>query len=398
MTLNTESFEVLMSATSYPRNEGDWQGVFIRKMAEGIAANTQAKISLWSPGGPLPPDVDYACSPAEERWLRQLTDKGGIAHLLREKKFTGILSAFNLLRHLRRAYVRYRRTDLFHVNWLQSALPLYGIRRPTLITVLGSDLKLLKIPGIVTLMRAVIRQRPCIIAPNAQWMVPLLEQMFGDIAQVKAINFGIDSAWYEIGREIECARTKGEEGLTPNTSSSINSATPTEKKIWIVVSRITGNKIGDLFDWGEPIFQNEHELHLLGPNQENLLIPDWVHYHGPCSPEELLQHWFPRATGLITLSKHDEGRPQVMLEAMASGIPIIASAITAHSDFISQESNGLMVGDQRAFKLAVDRLSDASYNIKIGNSARAYAQSQYGTWKDCANRYAACYHQLLQEI
>jgi len=48
-------------------------------------------------------------------------------------------------------------------------------------------------------------------------------------------------------------------------------------------------------------------------------------YHGPVSPDNLWGKWFPLCSGLITLSHHDEGKPQVMIEAMVAGLPVIAS-------------------------------------------------------------------------
>src|SRR3546814_20018551 len=59
-------------------------------------------------------------------------------------------------------------------------------------------------------------------------------------------------------------------------------------------------------------------LHLYGPMEEEVELPGWVHYHGPASPRLLADEVFPAARGLITLSQHAEGRPQVLLEAMAA--------------------------------------------------------------------------------
>src|SRR3546814_9782056 len=88
---------------------------------------------------------------------------------------------------------------------------------------------------------------------------------------------------------------------------------------WVVVSRLTRNKIGPLFEWGQPAFASpERELHLYGPMEEEVELPGWVHYHGPASPRLLADEVFPAARGLITLSQHAEGRPQVLLEAMRS--------------------------------------------------------------------------------
>ena len=103
---------------------------------------------------------------------------------------------------------------------------------------------------------------------------------------------------------------------------------------WLMVSRVTKGKLGHLLEWGEGLFGQNRKLHLLGPMQEAIELPDWVEYHGPTNPEALAAEWFPKVCGLITLSSHDEGRPQVMIEAMAAGLPVLASDLPAHRDLL----------------------------------------------------------------
>jgi glycosyltransferase involved in cell wall biosynthesis len=66
------------------------------------------------------------------------------------------------------------------------------------------------------------------------------------------------------------------------------------------------------------------------------------------TPRALLEEWFPQAAGLITLSQHDEGRPQVLLEAMAARLPVIASNLPAHRDLIRSGETGMLV-DSHSF-------------------------------------------------
>jgi glycosyltransferase involved in cell wall biosynthesis len=300
--LESLSLNILMSSTSYPETPQDWRGRFIASQAAALARRGDISLSLWAPPGVLPAGVDAATTPADMLWLGRLAQQGGIAHLLRTRKALAAKTIVALLARLRHAY-RHQPADVVHVNWLQNALPLWGTTTPALITVLGSDFGLLRLPGMKTLLRAVLRQRRAILAPNADWMRPGLEQAFGDLAEVRPIAFGVDDPWFELVRH------------PPENNT----------RQWLVVTRLTRNKIGDLFTWGEGVFGGARQLHLFGPMQEALELPSWVRYHGPTHPADLLKNWFPRACGLITLSRHDEGRPQVMLEAMAAGLPVLAS-------------------------------------------------------------------------
>ena len=130
--------------------------------------------------------------------------------------------------------------------------------------------------------------------------------------------------------------------------------------------------------------------------QEEMTLPPWIHYHGSTHPGELRQHWFPQATGLVTLSQHDEGRPQIMLEAMASGLPILASRLPAHENFIEHLQTGWLASSEKNFHDGIDWLSNLENNKEIASRARDWVLQEVGTWEDCAMRYIKSYNKLLE--
>ena len=155
------------------------------------------------------------------------------------------------------------------------------------------------------------------------------------------------------------------------------------------------NKIGDLLDWGQDLFGPHRRLHLFGPMQEEIALPPWITYHGSTNPSALQSEWFPKATGLITLSRHDEGRPQVVLEAMAAGLPVIASDLPAHRDLIAHRETGWLATSRASLQEALCFLDDRHHNREVGESARTWIASHVGTWDHCAERYRLRYHSLL---
>lgn len=370
------TIRVMMVSTSYPVALSDWRGLFIRHLVEALARRQDLTLALWSPPGEMPDNVGIATSADERRWLSNLMDSGGIAHLVRQRGVRALTAPVRLLSMLRAAYRRHRDVSVYHVNWLQNTMPLPGDGKPLLVTVLGTDLQLLRLPFMRALLRRTFRGRRVTICPNADWMLPTLESAFGDVAAIRFVPFGIDPAWFEVPRI--------DEGNAPAK--------------WLCVTRLTKGKLGDLFEWCEPFFADgRRELHLFGPMQESTMIPEWVHYHGPATPDELCRKWFPSAHGLITLSRHAEGRPQVMLEAMAAGLPIIASQLPAHTDIIRGGDNGYICRRMDEVGAALDRLDDHSLNVEMGRRAREWVRTEIGTWDDCAARYAALYHALLDE-
>jgi len=367
-----EILRVLMVSTSYPTDLNDWRGLFMRHMAFALGRRADVQLRLWAPPGETHENVAFELHGDERARLSELMAAGGIAHMLRRRQPRGFMAALWLLRALRRVYRRNADADLFHANWLQSALPVPHGGKPLLVTVLGTDMQLMRLPMMRLLLRRAFRDRRVAICPNADWMLPQLREAFGDVAEVAFIPFGIDPRWYAVERNI--------------TSSPMR---------WLAVTRLTQGKLGPLLEWAAPLFRGAgRELHLFGPMQEDIVLPDWVRYHGPASPDVLREQWFPVATGLITLSQHSEGRPQVMLEAMAAGLPIIASDIPAHTSFLRHGETGWLCGGPDDLVSALAELEKHGRNGRIGAAARDWARQAVGTWDDCATRYVRMYRRL----
>lgn len=330
------------------------------------------RLSQWAPPGEVDARVVVATTAAEAAWLAGLMERGGISHWLRSDPLSGFLAAKKLLGLLRSVYTRLEEADIYHVNWLQCALPLPANGKPVLVTVLGNDMRLLRLPLMRQAIRRAFRGRKVAVCPNATWMERPLREMFGDVAEILPVPFGIDPRWYSIER------------------------VPTDRPEWLVVTRLTADKLGPLFEWSEPLFRGGRRvLHLFGPMQEQIETPDWVRYHGSATAEQLASEWFPKAQGLITLSRHAEGRPQVMLEAMAATLPIIASRTPAHADIVSDGATGILCDCEVDYADALEKLEGVGMNTRFGEAARAWVGREIGTWDDCAERYTTIYRRLL---
>jgi len=361
--------QVLVVSSSYPSTAEDWRGRFIADMVAALPSEN-VSVRLWAPPGPVSADVTVATTEADREWLDKLAEAGGIASRLRAGPVAAVSSSLGLLLRLRQAYRR-ERADVLHVNWLQNALPLWGTPHPAVVGVLGADFGLLRLPGMAALLRTVLARRRVILAPNAPWMAPHLTSLFGDVATIKPLPFGVASDWYLIERR-----------------PAVNRAP------WLAVTRITRAKLGELVQWGAGLFDQNRPLVLLGPMQENLSLPSWIDYRGPTYPKALRCEWFPQAAGLVTLSRHDEGRPQVMIEAMAAGLPIIATALPAHRDLILDGGNGWLTESREALSEALDDLTNPQRNRAAGKESRDKALREIGDWKTAAERFRAAYREV----
>jgi colanic acid/amylovoran biosynthesis glycosyltransferase len=88
-----------------------------------------------------------------------------------------------------------------------------------------------------------------------------------------------------------------------------------------------------------------------------------------------------------------EGIPVVLMEAMASGLPVVSTRHSGIPELVVHEHSGLLVdeGDDQSLASAIERLERASdLAVKLADNARARIESHFDTFKQ-----AAKYSQLL---
>jgi glycosyltransferase involved in cell wall biosynthesis len=98
---------------------------------------------------------------------------------------------------------------------------------------------------------------------------------------------------------------------------------------------------------------------------------------------------------LLMPSLH-EGLPYTLLEAMALGIPIIASRVGGLAEVIQDESTGLLIPPQDvgALAQAICRLyRDPAFRAQLGNQARRLHQAKYSL-EMMTERYLSVYCEL----
>jgi glycosyltransferase involved in cell wall biosynthesis len=95
---------------------------------------------------------------------------------------------------------------------------------------------------------------------------------------------------------------------------------------------------------------------------------------------------------IVVLPSHTEGSPNVLLEAMAAGLPVVATTVGGVPEIAEDNCNALLVQSRNsgALAAAIDRLlDDESLRRRLGNSARtrtwdftpeAYRDSMIGTY------------------
>ena len=103
------------------------------------------------------------------------------------------------------------------------------------------------------------------------------------------------------------------------------------------------------------------------------------------------------AADLFAFPSLTEGLPNALLEAMASGLPVVAGAVPGCAELIDNLINGLLVAPASPEALArgITRLlDDAVLASRLGRAARAKVLDSY-TQAACHRRYTALYEQAL---
>jgi len=142
------------------------------------------------------------------------------------------------------------------------------------------------------------------------------------------------------------------------------------------------------------------ELHLVG---DGPLLPELkeqaaklklngeVRWHG----------WLPRSELRAVLRSCDcfvnpslyEGMPNTVLEAMASGLPVVASRIPGNQDLVVDGETGLLfdLADPSALASRLKSLAnDPQLRDRMGRAGRAVVERDY-SWRNVAERYAALF-------
>lgn len=96
-----------------------------------------------------------------------------------------------------------------------------------------------------------------------------------------------------------------------------------------------------------------------------------------------------RSANLYAYPSRHEGMPNVVLEAMASGLPVVASRIAGNEELVVDPETGILVPpeDSKALREVLrELLPDPVRRESMGNRGRKRVEEQY-TWASAARQY-----------
>ncbi len=282
--------------------------------------------------------------------------------------------------------------DLLHANWSVNGV-IAGIAgrltgTPVVTTLRGSDVKRVAESGLYRWLMKLCLQLNCRVITVSDAINDLISDYFPQYRdKVCTIPNGVGNDFLNLPSEKPIHRER-------IRVTSIGSLI-TRKRMDIVikatasVSNFTDirlNIIGDGPELGP--------LKTLATDIQDKRLT--VIFSGDITPDRIPESL--AETDIFILASQFEGRPNVILEAMAAGLPIVASDIDGIRELIKHEETGLLFnsGETDALATQLKRLiADSNLRYKLGHTARDFILREGLTWEQCASEYEELYSHCI---
>ena len=398
-------FDLLFLTQTYPRFEGDTAGPFIRDLARGLVRggdrvtvltpHAEGLPARWEDGGVEVVSFRYA--PERHEVLgygRSLQAderiKGGAA-------LAAPLYALAARRAVRRQLAR-RRFDLVHAHWIVpngvAAAPVRKARQPPFaIGLHGSDVFLAEKAGVRAAARWAL-SRASLLTGCSPELVDRVRALGFPAERSRVIPYGVDVETFSPGPDRRQVWRR-QLGIPEEAPLLLGLGRMATKKGFQVLVEILPALLGELPELrvvlagGGDLLERFREA--ARPWPERVFFPGAV-------LRDTLPDLFRAADLFVLPAVHDgrgnvDGLPNVILEAMASGLPVVASGISGIPLAVEDGRTGLLVPERDAGALlaALRRLlADPAAAREMGERGRRTAEAEL-TWDAVAARYREGY-------
>jgi len=141
-------------------------------------------------------------------------------------------------------------------------------------------------------------------------------------------------------------------------------------------------------EWTWEIVGDGPQIHMLKSLAEKLEIEEHIVFTGWQERLQLNERY--KRSNLFLFPSRHEGMPNAVLEAMASGLPVIASRIAGNEELVINDETGLLFPSENveALRDALKKLlNDAPLRQQMGTASR-HRVVEYYSWDNTAKQYA----------
>ena len=384
-----------MAATTFPRFPGDGQGAFIWELARAVQRHGVEVhvVTLHSPGSKTHEVVEGISITRPRYWWPEAAESlrkegGGLPLTLRKYPLARLQLPIFLARHSAMISQVARRCDLVHAHWtLSGGAALLGrwvYRKPTLVTVHGSDIfQVPRHPVGAALTRAILQRADRITAVSDALKQATRALGIGE-EKIEVISNGIDLARF-VPPMPDLRHAPGEvERIILFAGFLIK-----RKGVRYLIKALSLLP-DDLPPYRLVIVGEGPEEEALRAQVAALGLAARVEFAG-FQPQAVVGEWMRRAR-LFVLPSLEEGQGVVLLEALASATPVLASDVDGIREVVTPEV-GVRVpsADPAALAHALQTLlvDDDAWQ-RMSMAARQRAVEQYD-WAKISARFVELY-------
>ena len=365
--------KILVTASTFPRWEQDTEPRFILDYCIGLSKFYD--VTALVPAAPGAKDrevlegipvIRYHYFPVHA-W-ETLCYPGAIVPRIKEKKIRVLLVPFLLLAQFLNLRKYEKEFDLIHAHWLipQGILTAF-CKKPFLVTGHGGDVGELN-GSIFRLLKKRCLKKACAVTVVSKHLQDILKEKYG-ATDTHIIPMGCNTSYFSPANRIKNYFGQG------------------DKKVVLFVGRLAEKK-GTAYLIRA--MQSVDALLVIagsGPLEasckalvKELHLEDKVRFLGP-KPHTQLRAVYASADvfaapSVTTKSGDVEGFGLVILEAMASGLPVVASRSGGITDIIRDGENGLLAGERNVDELAAQLravLTSPALSAKLSQASLATA-------------------------
>lgn len=373
---------VLFVTTSYPLRNGAVSGIFVKKLVDQLSKYMDVTV-VTPADDQRGTDKNIIGVRYAPRKLQILSHRpGGIPVALKSHPFTWLLLPFLVLSMLLQCIIQCRNKDVVVANWSVNGV-IAGIAatlfRIPLITVLrGSDVsaEANKRKSTVALSLAV-RFSTKVVCVSDNFYLKMVSQYPTYRDKFTMIPNGVDS---------DLVSAEYTTDKSPVVLSTVGNLNP-KKGVRVIVEackilhdkgiRILLNVIGD----------GPEKLDLVAL-AKTLGLSKHINFVGVVPHHEVGRYL--SESNIFVFASVSEGRANVILEAMASGLPIVASDIAANKELVKHDVNGYLFRTGDALDLAekiVTLVESDEIRGRIAKEARETIVLGGLSWAATAEKY-----------
>lgn len=383
--------------TSFPLKAGGVSGIFIQRLVNNLPISIEATVI--TPCGSVPattqPGISYKIHCfryAPWLWQRLAHQPGGIPVALNKSLAMRLLLPFFLLAMFWACFRTALKSDVIHANWTVNGV-LAGmvgwlLNKPVVTTLRGED--------VTRAATSRLYRRLLLWCLHSNYkLVGVSEAICNLIVhdypyfqhKVTFLPNGVDTGL--LHQEISGKRNEGScfEMVT------IGSLIP-RKGVDVIIDAMSLTKIDAL---RLSVIGEGDELDKLKALVRQHALSERVRFLGEIAPAEISKI-LSDADALI-LSSYSEGRPNVVLEAFAAGVPVIASDIEGVREIVFDEKTGLSfpAGDVSVLSNKIEQLhNDKKLRTQLSENGRDFIIKNRLIWGEVGKRYAALYKEAIE--